>query len=140
MTVVRERSDEMIERQARLLYAVYADDEMPKFERLNARERNAWLRLAAAVPGVVHLQEATSGGFATAPQGDAIRELRERVRERTNSDGKEAHSFIGTTRPYGEMVVLFEVPGAIEASAPVVIGFLVHPDGAFEDLHRESVS
>jgi hypothetical protein len=134
------RSDEEIDRCAAHLYAIQADVDGPVWkslwEALPEGQRDGWRRLARAIPGVIHREDATSGGWPTSPQADTIRELRKQYKK---YDNFSEQSLIGTTRPYGEMVVIFSWVKPQVSATPISRRFLIHPDGHYEDLHKEKV-
>ncbi len=138
------RTDEQIDHRAAHLYAIQSNVFGPVWrslwEGLPEGEKEAWRRLARAVRGAVH-HEGASGCYPTANQGDKIRELREKHLQ----DGGREKSFIGAaTKPYAEMVLLFEHPDDLRDPRGQIIwrsiGFIIHPDGQYEDLHKSSVS
>ena len=137
------RSHEEIENRAKVLYATWLaphEKRLPTrvnhlWGMLNDGQQEGWFRLARAIPGVIHHEESTSGGFPTANQADRIRELREKYLQ---DPGRE-RSFIGSaTRPYGDMILIFESPGKAENWR--TMAWLIHPDGQCEELHHSRVS
>lgn len=142
-----KRTDKEIESRAIQLHAIQALSgeiiggaaERQAWENLHPDSREGWIRLAEAIRGVVHYEDATSGGWPTASQADTIRKLRDHY---TKNEGCVETSWIGETRPYGEMVVIWEWPqsrGVHRDSDYIRRGFLIHPDGYYEELHRERV-
>lgn len=137
------RTDEQIESAAQHLYAVYADITGPikngLWEGLPEGQKECWRRLARSVRGVIHHKDSTSGGWPTAPQADKIRELRE---NHSNREQLTEESWIGgATRPYGEMIVIFEWTKVMDRSERRIrSGFIVHPDGQHEEMHKSRVS
>lgn len=126
----QERTPEEIEDRAKLLCAVAFDIHGPlnkTWEKISAKQQEGFRRLARAVPGVVHIESAEAGSYPTAPQADTIRDLREKHKKR-HPDLRERSWIAGGTRPYGDMVVLFEWP---RNDHPTFQGYayIVHPDG-----------
>lgn len=141
--MVKIPATDRVEERAKLLYCVAHGVEGPMDEAWDAvtyAEKGRFRVLARAVHGVVHIDHSHTGPYPTAPQADTIRGLRDKY---LREDGRE-RSWIGAeTKPYGEMVVLFEhanekPPGSRQINWRVM-GFLVYPDGGFEELHQSSV-
>jgi hypothetical protein len=146
-----KRSYDEIERTAKTLHQVWyigcQEHDTPHrvwleaWCELSPAEQHGWIELAKAVPGVIHHEAATSGGFPTSGQADRIRDdLRKSY---TPDLWEETHSFIGSmTRPYGDMVVVYQakakLPGAKVDVRPIR-AFLIHPSGHMEELHKAQV-
>lgn len=142
-----QRTEEQIDKKAYHLFSIhrFGPGTSPKTveeawlqETMKARE--GWRRLARAVRGVVHHEDAETGGWPTENQAVTIRKLREKCLK----EGGRERSWIGETRPYGEMVLVFEHPKESPSGSRqikwVLRGWIVHPDGEAEELHKERIS
>jgi hypothetical protein len=141
-----ERTQEELESRAKALHAIQAlsGDHVgalagqEAWEALHPDAREGWIRLARAVPGVLVYTDATSSGWPVVSQVERVKELREKY---LNEGGKERTWLVGGTRPYNDLILLFEHPSSRTSAVPMnsdvfrTMGFLIHPDGHYEELY-----
>jgi hypothetical protein len=104
------------------------------WDELDGTEQRGWLKLASTVKGPIPLSDA--GPYATAAQGDKVRELKQQLEEEQQNLGIKTRSWLGSTSPYAELFVLFEYQWK---DTTHVHAYLIYPNGEHQRLRRESV-